>query len=102
MYAVVDTWALDLDKMSPEQRRELPERIVPAVRQQPGFIAGYWTYDRVNKKSHGLFLFESEEAARGLKAFIEQDAQRGAELGIHLNELVVTEVLAEAHAPAVA
>ena len=74
MYAVVDTWTLDLDKMSADQQRELTERIVPAVRQQPGFIAGYWTYDRASHKSHCLFLFESEEAARGLKAFVEQDA----------------------------
>jgi hypothetical protein len=102
MYAVVDTWALDLDKLTPEQQRELPERIVPMVRAQPGFIAGYWTYDGVNKKSHGLFLFESEETARGLKAFVEQDSQRGAEIGVHLNEIAVTEVVAEARAGAAA
>lgn len=98
MYAVVDTWSMDLEALPADHQNELNEQIVPMIRQQPGYISGYWTYDRANKKSHGFHLLESEEAARGLKAFVEQDAGRGAEIGIHLTELVIAEVMAEARA----
>ena len=42
-------------------RQELHERVVPAVSQESGFVAGYWI---APVKSNAVMVFESEEAAR--------------------------------------
>jgi heme-degrading monooxygenase HmoA len=44
--------------------RELQEKVVPAVSQAPGFVAGYWT--RKDSTGLSMVVFESEEAARQL------------------------------------
>jgi quinol monooxygenase YgiN len=44
--------------------RELQEKVVPAVSQAPGFVAGYWT--RKDNSGLSMVIFESEDAARQL------------------------------------
>ena len=45
-------------------RQELQDRVVPAVSQAPGFVAGYWLAPEGNQGT-SIVLFESEDAARG-------------------------------------
>ncbi len=96
MHAVVGIWTRDTGQ-SAEQLRELEERIVPSIRQSPGFVAGYWTHDPDTGKDHTLLVFESEEAARQCKAGVEQNSQRQGQVGIHRDLLTGVEVVAEAH-----
>jgi hypothetical protein len=44
---------------------ELQERIVPMVKQAPGFVAGYWLAPE-GDHAESLVIFESEEAANGM------------------------------------
>ena len=37
---------------------------MPGVSQAPGFVAGYWT--RKDNTGLAMFLFDSEEAAKGM------------------------------------
>ena len=39
----------------------LRERVVPAISQAPGFVAGYWT--RKDDTGLSMVIFESEDAA---------------------------------------
>jgi hypothetical protein len=39
----------------------LRERVVPAISQAPGFVAGYWT--RKDNTGLSMVIFESEDAA---------------------------------------
>ena len=45
-------------------RQELHERVVPAVSQESGFVAGYWIAPGQSGTSNAVMVFESEEAAR--------------------------------------
>ena len=49
----------DLD----EAVKALQEQVVPMVRSQPGFVAGYW-FEARDGKGHAVVLFQTEEQAR--------------------------------------
>jgi hypothetical protein len=49
----------DLD----EATKSLQEQVVPVVRAQPGFVAGYW-FEARDGKNHSVVLFQTEEQAR--------------------------------------
>ena len=67
MHAVVVTVTIhDFDR----GREMLNDRIVPAVSQAPGFIAGYWTRSEDNR-GLSLIAVESEDAARSLAEMIQ-------------------------------
>jgi hypothetical protein len=60
MWAVVIT--LDLDDTA-VAKQELTEQVVPALRQAPGFVGGYWIqFDERHGTS--IAVFEREEQAR--------------------------------------
>ncbi len=60
MYAVVVRVSIG-DRERAEQG--LREHVIPAVRQIPGFVAGYWLAPEGNQ-GMSIVLFESEDAAR--------------------------------------
>jgi hypothetical protein len=96
MYAVVTVFRMD-DERFAEQEGGLHEFIIPSVKQNPGFRAGYWTRDRAAGRSHNLLLFDTEEHARHAARSVEKNAEGQRATGIHLEALAVTEVVGEAH-----
>jgi hypothetical protein len=44
-------------------RDEVESRVIPRVKQAPGFVAGYW-FAPVGNQAWSLLVFDSEEAAR--------------------------------------
>ena len=95
MYALVSVWSMAQGRLD-EQLRELHDKVVPRVKNLPGFVAGYWNRDPVTGKAHGLAVFEDEADARHLKEFIEGDTKRSAEFGMTYDSLAVVEVVASA------
>lgn len=69
---------------------ELREKVVPAVKQAPGFVAGYWT--RKDNTGASLIVFESEENAQAASEMIPQAVPDSVEL----QEVEVREVVASA------
>jgi len=69
MHAVVDVWRRK-QKQDEEQMRMLRERIVPSVRRNPGFVAGYWTRDHATGKDHTFIVFEGREGAEAFKVVV--------------------------------
>lgn len=98
MYALVSVWTMAEGRLD-DQLRGLHDQVVPRARKLPGFVAGYWTRDRVTGKAHGLGVFENEADARHLKEFIEGDTKRAAEAGMTYDSLAIVEVLASATTP---
>lgn len=96
MYAFIATFSMDPTRVE-QQQQSLHERIIPGVRQVPGFVAGYWTRDRTTGLSHNVILFESEEAARTFKASVEQNAEAQAAVGVSLQSTLITEVVGHTH-----
>jgi hypothetical protein len=95
MHAVVAVFSRTEKRL--EDQHVLRERIVPGVRQSPGFVAGYRTYDYLTGRSHNMLVFETENAAQNMLASVEQNSRGQAEAGLQLDMISVTEVLAEAH-----
>ena len=90
MHAVVVTVTIhDFDR----GRVMLKDRIVPAVSQAPGFIAGYWTRSEDNH-GMGLIAVESEDAARSLAEMIQSQAPQDD--AVTLESVDVREVVANA------
>lgn len=100
MHGVVGTVTMEQDSFE-VQRQVLTQEIAPRVRQTPGFVAGYWTYDAENSAGHVMVLFDSDDSARSFRAGVLEDAaarERRAQTGVEFQDLVVVEVIAEAHA----
>lgn len=102
MYAVMSQWQMDeqqFDSMLPE----LEARIIPAVQQTPGFIKGFWNWDHSNGKTADMLLYETEEQARAVKAWLEQQPTENPDPRARLEVVRVlelvgsTENLASAH-----
>ena len=72
----------------------LKDRIVPAVSQAPGFVAGYWTRSEDNR-GMSLIAVESEDAARKIAEMIQsQEGPQGD--AVTLEGVEVREVVASA------
>ena len=50
------------------QRQALHDRVVPSVRQRPGFVSGTWRLDRDAETSVAVITFASREAAVPFRA----------------------------------
>jgi hypothetical protein len=71
----------------------LKGRIVPAVSQAPGFVAGYWTRSEDNR-GQAMIVFESEDAASGAAQMLQSQAPENDT--VTLESADVREVVANA------
>jgi hypothetical protein len=71
-------------------QEELKTRVVPAVSQSPGFVAGYWTLK--DNKGLSMTVYESEDAARQASERVGERLPQGVEL----QDVEVREVVANA------
>ena len=91
MHAVVTRVSVE---DSPEATEFLRERIVPGVKQAPGFVAGYWVRLEGGDEGTSVIAFESEDNAREAAARIEEGV--GQNPGVTLKSVTVGEVVANA------
>ena len=49
---------------------ELRDRVVPRVKNAPGFVAGYWTRSEDRTNGVSMLVFDSEDHARGAAEMI--------------------------------
>jgi hypothetical protein len=75
-------------------RQGLVDRIVPAVSQAPGFVAGYWTRSEDNR-GLGLVVLESEDNARAVAEMIQSQGMPDPD-AVTLETVEVREVVAHA------
>lgn len=89
MHAVVLSVTVnDFEEALPNLR----ERVVPQVKQAPGFVAGYWVALDGQKRGRAVIAFESEDAARQAAGMIEQ----AADTGVTVESVEIGEVVAKA------
>ncbi len=94
MHALVGVFDMDRALFT-EQVKTLKERIVPMVSQSPGFVAGYWSYDREKAKSHSLIVLTDEATALRFSEQVRTNTAQ-SKSGVTVESLTVVEVLAEA------
>jgi hypothetical protein len=68
----------------------LRERVVPQVKELPGFVAGYWTRDGSTGRS--MVVFDSEEHARAASDKVPAMVPTGTQIEVNS----VAEVVANA------
>jgi hypothetical protein len=69
-------------------------RIVPAVSQEPGFVAGFWTND--GERSYNMIVFQTLDAAEARAADVRGNAANQAAAGLVAERITVAEVVAHA------
>lgn len=87
MHAVVVRVAISESEAA---EQELQERVVPQVRQAPGFVAGYWT--RIGDTGVSMVVFDSEDQARAMSERVGQNMPAN----VSLEDVQVGEVVAHA------
>jgi hypothetical protein len=98
MHAIIGIFSMDRARHA-EQQVELHERIIPMVRQLPGFVSGTWSYDPETFRHYSHIVLESAEGARELAAMVEENLRTdGERAGVAVESLTVVEVLGEARA----
>ena len=89
MHAVVITVTINGDAEA--AIRNLREEVVPAVKQAPGLVAGYWTRGK-DDSGIGMVVYESEDAANAASERAKTLAD--ADDNVTLNSVEVREVVA--------
>lgn len=75
----------------------LESEVVPMVKQIPGFVTGWWTRSQDGSNGMSLMIFESEEAAQGVKERLESATEGpNASDAVDLESVEVREVAANA------
>jgi hypothetical protein len=69
MHAIV----VNVDIKSDDAVGMLHSQIVPTVKAQPGFVAGYWTRSADGTKGVSMSVYESEAAARDALQTLQGD-----------------------------
>ena len=95
MFAVTGTWTMDA-AMKEEQLRVLP-MLVEGVRQNPGFVRGFWADDLDDSSQSVTFIvFETLDQARGFRDSVMGNAPAQTEAGVERGGLRIVEIRAEA------
>jgi hypothetical protein len=91
MHAVVGRWRIDLNRME-SQQAFLRERIVPRVRNSPGFLSGHWSKPAEDGIAHSFILFEDEATATAFAASVQSDPHNRGATGVEGDELSIVEI----------
>ena len=92
MYAVVGRWLMDPQRHE-EQERRLKDEIVPAVKQAPGFLSGYWGRNADGVEHVSLLLFEDRPSAEGFAAYVSTDPEDRSQAGVEPDWFTVNEII---------
>jgi hypothetical protein len=95
VFAVAGTWTMDAT-MRQQQKLLLPN-LVDGVKQNPGFVRGFWA-DDVEKpeRSVTFIVFETLDQARGFREAVMANAPAQLDAGVERGELRILEVHADA------
>jgi hypothetical protein len=95
VFAVAGTWTMDADMR--ERQAEMLPALVAGVRQNDGFVRGFWTEDVDDSAVSLTFIvFETLEQARAFREAVLANAPAQAESGVDRAGLRVVKVTADA------
>ncbi len=94
MHALIATVSIDPTHME-EAREHLQSRVVPAVKQAPGLVAGYWLAPKEASgalEGYSIIFFEGEDSAQK-----GQDMAKQSPLapGVQFTGFEIREVIAQ-------
>ncbi len=74
MHALIATVSIDPSNVE-EAREQLQSRVVPAVKQAPGLVAGYWLVPKEGRgaiQGYSMILFDDEDSAQKAQEMAKQ------------------------------
>ena len=94
MFAVAGTWTMDANMR--ERQAELLPGLVAGVRQNEGFVRGFWTEDVDDPGVSVTFIvFETLEQARSFREAVLANAPAQTDAGVDRGALRVVKVTAD-------
>ncbi len=97
MHAVIGGFSMDPAKVA-LQRQELHQLIIPMVKELPGFVNGYWSYQPGDAKSYSYIVFETEAQAQRLLEVVRANVAQQDAAGVAIGWLEVVEIWGQARA----
>ena len=95
MFAVSGTWKMD-NSMRERQAAVLPQ-LVAGVKQNPGFVRGFWADDLEQPDLSVTFVvFETLDQARSFREAVIANAPAQVEVGVERARLRIVEIQADA------
>jgi hypothetical protein len=95
VFAVAGTWNMDAS-MREMQKHVLPS-LVEGVKQNPGFVRGFWADDLDDPdRSVTFIVFETLEQAQGFREAVLANAPAQQTSGVKRDDLRIVEVQADA------
>jgi hypothetical protein len=88
-----------LFSMDPAHKTQLIEglpNLINMIREMPGYVVGFWTWDHATNVSSVLVIFEREEQARGLEGFVKSNDEKKAFPGTRLERASTSEIVGAA------
>jgi hypothetical protein len=70
--------------------------LIAMVRETPGYLVGFWTWDHASNVSSVLIIFEREEQARAMEAFVRTNDEKKAFPGTRLERASTSEIVGAA------
>ncbi|MDQ1598812.1 MAG: hypothetical protein QOD68_286 [Actinomycetota bacterium] len=95
MFAVAGTW--DMDAAMRQQQESLLPRLVEGVKQNPGFVRGFWADDVDHpERSVTFIVFETLDQACSFREAVTANAPAQSDAGVERAEMRILEVHADA------
>jgi hypothetical protein len=85
--------------MDPAHKTQLIEglpNLIDQVRETPGYVVGFWTWDHATNVSSILVVYEREEQARAMEAFVRTNDEKKAFPGTRLERASTSEIVGAA------
>jgi hypothetical protein len=95
MHAMTAIFSMDPTKKA-QLIQELEPTIIRRVREMPGYVTGFWSWDHATNVTYSFIVFEREEQARALESYIKGDNEKNGVAGTRLERAVVAEIVGAA------
>jgi hypothetical protein len=95
MHAVAAIFSMDPSRKA-QLIEELDPTIITMVRELPGYVAGFWSWDHATNVSYAFMIFEHEEQARVLESTVRGMAEKNAVPGTRIERVATAEIVGAA------
>lgn len=95
MHAVTAIFSMDPSRKA-QLIEELDPTIIKMVREMPGYVAGFWSWDHATNVAYSFTIFEHEEQARALESTVRGMAENNAVPGTRLERIATAEIVGAA------
>jgi hypothetical protein len=91
-FAVSAMFSMDASKKA-QLMEGLEPVVISMVRQLPGFVSGFWSWDHATNVTYAFIAFDTEADARALETHLKTNADGHAAQGARLERAAVGEIV---------